>query len=160
NGSTADRSSDPARVAAKGEGWVLQTTVGRSGERAQTAVRLNPGAVENLFDKPRGGGIRCLCATPPRASPAGFRDLTMPTSNIRAHTPSGLLSLVGLLAVGSLAPAETAKKKPDAAALARTIDAEIQKQLASRKIPVSPRTSDAEFLRRVYLDIAGVIPAE
>jgi len=47
----------------------------------------------------------------------------------------------------------------DAAALARLIDAEIARKLAEAKIPPSPRSSDDEFLRRVYLDITGVIPS-
>lgn len=46
----------------------------------------------------------------------------------------------------------------DAAALARVIDEHIHKRLQVEKIPTSPRTDDAEFLRRVYLDIHGVIP--
>jgi hypothetical protein len=44
--------------------------------------------------------------------------------------------------------------------LAKAIDAEIRKPLDSKKLPLSPPTDDAEFLRRVYLDIAGVIPPE
>lgn len=46
----------------------------------------------------------------------------------------------------------------DAAALARLIDAEIDRKLAQAKIPPSPPCDDAEFLRRVYLDLTGVIP--
>ncbi len=46
----------------------------------------------------------------------------------------------------------------DPAALARLIDAEIDRKLAQAKIPPSPRCDDAEFLRRVYLDLTGVIP--
>ena len=42
----------------------------------------------------------------------------------------------------------------DPQAVARQIDA----ALAADKIPASPQCDDAEFLRRVYLDIAGVIP--
>jgi hypothetical protein len=52
-------------------------------------------------------------------------------------------------------PAPTTK---DAAALARLIDAEIDKKLAEAKIPASPGCTDEEFLRRAYLDITGVIP--
>ena len=48
--------------------------------------------------------------------------------------------------------------KLDALALARLIDREIQEQLDARKLPASGRADDAEFLRRVYLDIHGVIP--
>jgi hypothetical protein len=46
----------------------------------------------------------------------------------------------------------------DAAALARRIDQAIARQLQAEKIQPSPRASDAEFLRRVYLDITGAIP--
>jgi len=48
--------------------------------------------------------------------------------------------------------------KPDAVALARLIDAEINKKLAEAKIEASPPASDEEFLRRAYLDITGTIP--
>lgn len=52
----------------------------------------------------------------------------------------------------------TSARKLTAAELAREIDRHIDRQLAAKKIPVSPRTDDGEFLRRVYLDIAGTIP--
>ena len=50
-------------------------------------------------------------------------------------------------------------QKHDAAALARLIDDYIAKRLQSEQIPSSPRADDAEFLRRIYLDIHGVIPS-
>jgi hypothetical protein len=46
----------------------------------------------------------------------------------------------------------------DAAALARLIDAEIEKTLTRAKVATSPLCSDEEFVRRVYLDVTGVIP--
>lgn len=46
----------------------------------------------------------------------------------------------------------------DAAALARVIDEHIGQRLKAENIPASGPTEDAEFLRRVYLDIHGVIP--
>jgi hypothetical protein len=46
----------------------------------------------------------------------------------------------------------------DAAALAKLIDKEIRDELAAQQLPASPLSADAEFLRRVYLDLAGVIP--
>lgn len=55
----------------------------------------------------------------------------------------------------TVVPAPTTK---DAAALARLIDAEIDKKLTEAKIPASAACSDEEFLRRAYLDITGVIP--
>ena len=42
--------------------------------------------------------------------------------------------------------------------LAKQIDQQIQAKLNAEKVPASPRGDDAEFLRRVYLDITGVIP--
>jgi hypothetical protein len=47
----------------------------------------------------------------------------------------------------------------DAAALAKIIDDEINRRLTEEKIPASERCDDAEFLRRVYLDLTGVIPS-
>ena len=38
------------------------------------------------------------------------------------------------------------------------IDQEVDRRLRADKIPVSPKSDDAEFLRRVYLDLVGVIP--
>ena len=46
----------------------------------------------------------------------------------------------------------------DAAALAKVIDAEINRKLADAKVVPSARSTDEEFLRRAYLDITGVIP--
>ncbi|MCI0359073.1 MAG: DUF1549 and DUF1553 domain-containing protein [Planctomycetaceae bacterium] len=46
----------------------------------------------------------------------------------------------------------------DPLAVAQKIDREIDAALAVAKLPASPRSDDAEFIRRVYLDIAGVIP--
>ncbi|MDY3559209.1 DUF1549 and DUF1553 domain-containing protein [Gemmata sp. JC673] len=49
-------------------------------------------------------------------------------------------------------------KTKDAAALARVIDDEINKRLVASKLAASARSTDDEFLRRVSLDITGVIP--
>jgi hypothetical protein len=46
----------------------------------------------------------------------------------------------------------------DPGPLARAIDAEIDRRLAERKVTVSPPAEDAEFLRRVHLDLTGRIP--
>jgi hypothetical protein len=48
--------------------------------------------------------------------------------------------------------------KIDAAALARHIDKLIAQKIGEEKTVSSPRCSDEEFLRRVYLDITGKIP--
>src|ERR1043165_5549585 len=47
----------------------------------------------------------------------------------------------------------------DAALVAKRIDTEIDKRLRELKIPASPLADDAEFLRRVTLDLTGQIPA-
>lgn len=78
-----------------------------------------------------------------------------------------LLAITGLLLSYSFilsGPARAADPpgakvhKLDAIALARVIDHHIQRRLEAEKIPSSPQAVDAEFLRRVYLDIHGVIP--
>jgi len=63
-------------------------------------------------------------------------------------------------------PAPTDIKSPStpahpmpAADLARLIDRQIDARLAAAEIKPSPETTDSEFLRRVSLDIAGVIPS-
>ncbi|CAN5545799.1 hypothetical protein BH11PLA2_BH11PLA2_25330 [soil metagenome] len=43
--------------------------------------------------------------------------------------------------------------------IAAKIDQLLDKKLAEAKLSVAPVTTDAEFLRRVYLDITGVIPS-
>lgn len=55
-------------------------------------------------------------------------------------------------------PAPVVGSQVDAITLAKTIDQHIQKQLDGEKIAVSPKSDDAEFLRRIYLDLVGVIP--
>src|SRR5438105_4486758 len=44
-------------------------------------------------------------------------------------------------------------------AVAADIDREITKALTDAKVPQSAPTDDAEFLRRVYVDITGRIPS-
>jgi len=48
--------------------------------------------------------------------------------------------------------------KLDAHALARVIDSTIQKKLDEAKVAPAPLADDAEFLRRIYLDLHGTIP--
>lgn len=51
-----------------------------------------------------------------------------------------------------------AQPQSDAAAVAQQIDRAINKRLADGKHPIAPAADDAEFVRRAYLDLHGVIP--
>jgi hypothetical protein len=56
-------------------------------------------------------------------------------------------------------PTPGAGQKLDVAALTKLIDAEIDRQLAEEKVPASARSDDAEFYRRLNLDLVGCIPS-
>ncbi|MDX1945620.1 MAG: DUF1549 and DUF1553 domain-containing protein [Pirellulaceae bacterium] len=73
----------------------------------------------------------------------------------------GIVGTIALCHRGELSAEEADAKlaiKLTAPELAREIDAQIDEALAAKRLPPSPRASDAEFLRRVYLDIVGTIP--
>jgi hypothetical protein len=65
-----------------------------------------------------------------------------------------------LLACGTAAATPPAKgpMPQDPQVLARKIDEALAKRWATAKVEPAPRADDAEFLRRVYLDLAGRIP--
>lgn len=52
----------------------------------------------------------------------------------------------------------TPKRIGDPIAVAAVIDREIDAKLAADKTPAGEKSTDAEFLRRAYLDLTGVIP--
>lgn len=58
-----------------------------------------------------------------------------------------------------LGPIPGAGKKVDFKALAKIIDEEVARRMAAEGFKPSPRSDDAEFLRRVYLDLVGTIPS-
>lgn len=60
------------------------------------------------------------------------------------------------LVIGALCPFVEAEE--DGTALHQLIDAFVAKRLAERRIVPSEATTDAEFMRRIYLDLTGVIP--
>ena len=66
-----------------------------------------------------------------------------------------ILNLAAILISGTTALAEDRR---DASTVARQIDAVIEKSLADGKHATAPAAEDAEFLRRAYLDLHGVIP--
>jgi uncharacterized protein DUF1549/uncharacterized protein DUF1553 len=71
-----------------------------------------------------------------------------------------LVAAAGLIGAGQAAdkPGQKAVAKLSTAALSQRIDEVILQRLTAEKVPASPLADDAEFLRRVYLDITGVIP--
>lgn len=48
--------------------------------------------------------------------------------------------------------------EPNAAGLAAVIDRHIESRLQADRVPAAEPANDAEFLRRVYLDLHGVVP--
>jgi hypothetical protein len=55
-------------------------------------------------------------------------------------------------------PILAAGEKLDVAGLARAIDQHLEARLNAAKVTPSPLADDAEFLRRLYLDLHGVVP--
>src|SRR5579871_5055999 len=72
-------------------------------------------------------------------------------AGLAALTPCGA-------ALAGDAPPKDAAGRLDAPALAALIDRAIEGRLAADKATPAPPADDAEFLRRAYLDITGVIP--
>src|SRR5262245_51862124 len=62
------------------------------------------------------------------------------------------------LAVAAAAGSGTRAGGPDPAALAAEIDRHVEARLASERVRPADPADDAEFLRRVYLDLHGVVP--
>lgn len=63
------------------------------------------------------------------------------------------------LLIGCLLAGETGPERGDSQALARVIDRRITDRLDAERVPAAERAADAEFLRRVTLDLIGRIPA-
>lgn len=81
--------------------------------------------------------------------------------------PGGWRRWSGALLLGALAcvlprsvraAESSAAKGEDVRALAQTIDRHVEQKWAEEKVEPAPRAGDAEFLRRVYLDLVGKIP--
>lgn len=69
-----------------------------------------------------------------------------------------LLALyVGIVGSGSVRAANK-KATFDRESLSAAIAQEVNQMLKQEAIPASPQSSDAEFLRRIYVDLVGVIP--
>src|SRR5688500_1547034 len=64
--------------------------------------------------------------------------------------------LLGVLTV--TAASDSLAGEPDAAELAVLIDRHIEQRLEAEGVGTAEQADDAEFLRRVYLDLHGVVP--
>jgi len=62
------------------------------------------------------------------------------------------------LAVVAMADRQGRAAEPDAAELAALIDRHLDARLKAESVPAAQPADDAEFLRRVYLDLHGVVP--
>ncbi|MDJ0974489.1 MAG: DUF1549 and DUF1553 domain-containing protein [Planctomycetota bacterium] len=86
------------------------------------------------------------------------------TTRTRTRATTGLFFLAclgGFLALGAgTGVAEEAPKaqRQTPQQLAKTLDAVIDAKLESRDVRAAPRSDDAEFLRRLYLDLIGTVP--
>jgi hypothetical protein len=65
----------------------------------------------------------------------------------------------GLLAAVSIAVLTSGLAAADADALSQAIDEHIEARLDAAKVERVPLADDAEFIRRVYLDLHGVVPS-
>src|SRR5438874_13387448 len=102
-----------------------------------------------------------MTAVPMQAlTPETNRDQRKPSIRRKKKLLAVLEALCTLaLAVTAAHAGVPTAPKPDVPALSQRIDQEIGKRLQEEGIKPSALADDAEFLRRVYLDITGVIPS-
>src|SRR5687768_16551244 len=79
----------------------------------------------------------------------------MPLAGPSRTRRTRLPGLLALLVAATVTPGADAQEKP----LRAVIDEEMRKVWAREKVTPAGRCDDATFLRRVYLDLAGTVPA-
>jgi hypothetical protein len=77
---------------------------------------------------------------------------------IRCFSPGMAFLLATFAAPLWAAAQEDEAAGPDRGAMIRKIDERINERLAAAKLAPAPLADDGEFLRRVYLDLTGVVP--
>jgi hypothetical protein len=88
------------------------------------------------------------------------RGLTKEDPLMLARSVAALAALSALTLIGaSLPAAERSTQTADALALAEKIDHLIARRWSDTATEPAPRADDAEFVRRVYLDLSGRIPS-
>jgi hypothetical protein len=134
-----DKTKIELRGDAKELGAGIAVQVWADKDDAKLALRIVAGQNNNPQPRTRRPGNRPNPAPAPRPDSAPA-PTNAPTTTIPPRPPRQ--PVAGL----------------DPAAVARQIDQHIDARLTAEKIQASPRCDDAEFIRRVYLDITGVIP--
>lgn len=84
--------------------------------------------------------------------------MTLYTSKLRWKSAAVLALFVGLLSLSSVQAANKKAANYDRVSLSNIIDQSVKQTLKDEEVPASTLSSDAEFLRRAYLDLVGVIP--
>lgn len=105
------------------------------------------------FVHPKGASRKVkieLVRAMPLDMPRHFRRVDWPAINV--------WMLVLILFSQTIGQAEEDRSGPIAKRLAARIDEDLEARLRVLKIKPSPPAGDAEFLRRIYLDLAGRIP--
>src|SRR5690242_8488798 len=88
----------------------------------------------------------------------GDAPMTRRAAAIRLFSAALPLAVLALTAGPAAASTPSTETKLGSLALARRIDEAIDARIRSEQVSFSPRCDDAEFLRRVYLDLTGHIP--
>jgi hypothetical protein len=107
---------------------------------------MTPAVVHAAFSRCRQE-VAARAAHPPR-----------PRVPVRRVRLTALAVLLAVLQMASAAETVSTTVRTDVTTLSQRIDQAIGRRLEADKIRPSPLADDAEFLRRVYLDITGVIP--
>jgi hypothetical protein len=111
--------------------------------------------------------MRCVRALVLVALAGGLAAADDTADKLKAKAEFRKKVLARLKGEDAVPPTRTAKPKPtpkpsrsaDPTAVAALIDKHIAAKLAAEKVTPAAKASDAEFLRRVSLDLAGVIPS-
>lgn len=137
-----------------------------AGWRRKVAILLVVGLVSTAFGAfflPESAPPRCPArpTTPVEGNPSDLASGSGPTDD-ETSPPAAPVEQVRSVSWSRdhQGPSVPPRRQPGPAAnLAILIDRYLDETLAREKIPPSPLADDAEFLRRVYLDLAGHIPS-
>ena len=136
---------EPAQPAAAAAAGIEETSP--IAESAPPSVETKPVVAPEADEVQAVEAPREPEQTPPPAVPIEKAAPVAPVAAPRIEAPPAPIQ-----------PLPPAGDKLDAQALARFIDSEVRKKLDSAQIKSAPLADDAEFLRRIYLDLHGIIP--